>query len=191
MEEIHYTFYFMHSIFPMFRDIQSTKNTVIVFGCCVLKRPVYQWLSLFSIKTWLLGGVLREPVRALFKMADGCQRNRVVEFRCTREYWMIYRGPGFLAVIWFGSFPTSSPSPVSKASCLCLLVFLCVADRAYWREMGGGGGEEEEPNHIDDEKACSSINHFKINTLLNTPYTWKLYNTTWKFYGSHHCSLRL
>ncbi len=28
------------------------------------------------------------------------------------EYWMIYRGPGFLAVVWFGSSPT--PSPVSK-----------------------------------------------------------------------------
>ncbi len=31
--------------------------------------------------------------------------------RC-REYWMIYRGPGFLAFVWFGSSPT--PSPVSK-----------------------------------------------------------------------------
>ncbi len=28
-----------------------------------------------------------------------------------REYWMIYRGPGFLAVVWFGSSPTSSPPP--------------------------------------------------------------------------------
>jgi hypothetical protein len=24
----------------------------------------------------------------------------------SREYWMIYRGPGFLAVAWFGSSPT-------------------------------------------------------------------------------------
>ncbi len=29
-----------------------------------------------------------------------------------RENWMIYRGPGSLAVVWFGSTPT--PSPVSK-----------------------------------------------------------------------------
>ncbi len=27
-----------------------------------------------------------------------------------REYWLIYRGPGYLAVVWFGS----SPTPVSK-----------------------------------------------------------------------------
>ncbi len=26
----------------------------------------------------------------------------------TREYWMIYRGPGFLAVVWFGSSSTPS-----------------------------------------------------------------------------------
>ncbi len=32
-----------------------------------------------------------------------------------REYWMVYRGPGFLAVIWFGSSPMHpSPTPVSK-----------------------------------------------------------------------------
>ncbi len=32
-----------------------------------------------------------------------------------REYWIIYWGPGFLAVVWFGSFPTPSPpSLVSK-----------------------------------------------------------------------------
>ncbi len=32
-----------------------------------------------------------------------------------REYWMIYRGPGFLAVVKFGSKPTPyPPSPVSK-----------------------------------------------------------------------------
>ncbi len=31
------------------------------------------------------------------------------------EYWMIYSGPGFLTVIWFGSSPDPShPSPVSK-----------------------------------------------------------------------------
>ncbi len=30
----------------------------------------------------------------------------------SREYWMIYRGPGFLAVVWFGSSPTCV-SPVA------------------------------------------------------------------------------
>ncbi len=33
----------------------------------------------------------------------------IVEFR---EYWMICRGPGFLAVVWLGYFPT--PSPLSR-----------------------------------------------------------------------------
>ncbi len=35
----------------------------------------------------------------------------------TREYWMIYRGPGCLTVLWFCSSSTPSlPSPVSKLS---------------------------------------------------------------------------
>ncbi len=35
-----------------------------------------------------------------------------------REYWMIYRGPGFLAVLWFGS--TSTPSLPSSVSMIHL-----------------------------------------------------------------------
>jgi hypothetical protein len=40
---------------------------------------------------------------------------------------MIFRGLGFLAVVWFGSsqVPLPPPSPVSKLS------LLCVAGRAY------------------------------------------------------------
>ncbi len=34
----------------------------------------------------------------------------------SREYWMIYRGPGFLAVVWFGSSPTPLPHPPSSLS---------------------------------------------------------------------------
>ncbi len=43
-------------------------------------------------------------------LADG--RERVP----TKEYCMIYRGPGFLPVVWFGSSstPPSSPSPGSR-----------------------------------------------------------------------------
>jgi hypothetical protein len=48
---------------------------------------------------------------------------------------MIYRGPDFLATVWFGS----SPSPPSPASCLSFSVFLCVAGPAYWWEKRGRG----------------------------------------------------
>ncbi len=47
-----------------------------------------------------------------------------------REYWMIYRGPGFLVVEWFGSSPTTPPPPPSRQQLLSLSsVFLCVACR--------------------------------------------------------------
>jgi hypothetical protein len=49
----------------------------------------------------------------------------------SRAYLMIYRGPGFLAFVWFGSSPI--PSPLPAAICLS------VAVRAYWREKGGWG----------------------------------------------------
>ncbi len=48
---------------------------------------------------------------------------------------MIYKGPGFLAVVWFGSSPTPF-LPLSRQQ-----VSLILAGRAYWR--GVGGGEEQ------------------------------------------------
>ena len=44
----------------------------------------------------------------------GRQKLRISE---TRDYWIIYRGPGFLAVLWFGSYPTpSNPPPLPSVS---------------------------------------------------------------------------
>ncbi len=56
-------------------------------------------------------------------------------------FWMILNDfrPGFLAVVWFGSSPAPFV-PLPSASCrLSFSVFLCVADRAYWRERGATG----------------------------------------------------
>ncbi len=75
---------------------------------------------------------------------------------------MIYRGPVFLSVIWFGSesiewfkedhafyrsytFGSSSPSPLfMSASCLSFSVFMCFGGGAYWWERGGKGLERSQ-----------------------------------------------
>ncbi len=79
---------------------------------------------------------------------------------------MIYRGPGFLA--WFGSRPTPPPpSPVGKFFCLSLLVFLCISNRAYWRERGGVG---EGPNYITAIKpVCKSLKTLCFALLFEKP----------------------
>ncbi len=67
-----------------------------------------------------------------------------------REYLMIYRGQGFLAVAWFGSFPTpSTPLPSVFLSVACVLV-------AYWLEWG-------KSQFIWRWEAWSSINHLIIS----------------------------
>ncbi len=65
-----------------------------------------------------------------------------------REYWMIYRGPGFAygRMIWLLPHPLL-PSPVSKLS----LFFLCVA-LSDGRGRGGGEGAKSR----DGDKAWSS-----------------------------------
>jgi hypothetical protein len=65
-----------------------------------------------------------------------------------RVHWIIYRGPGFLAVVWFGSSPT--PSPVSKLS--PYLSFL-VCRRSSLLTVEGGA------KSYDGEEAWSSINN--------------------------------
>jgi hypothetical protein len=59
-----------------------------------------------------------------------------------REYWMIYRGPGFLAVVWFGISPTPShtTSPVSKLS---LFLSLPVCRRSSLLTEKGGRGRSQ------------------------------------------------
>ncbi len=58
------------------------------------------------------------------------------------EVVMDYRGPGFLAIVWFGSFP-HPPSPVSKLEGRPAWE----RETTCWREMGrgGGGGEGRSP----------------------------------------------
>jgi hypothetical protein len=56
---------------------------------------------------------------------------------------MPYRGPGFLAIVRFGSSPTS---PASLPISICLS--LSVLGRAYLQE-GGGGGDGGEAKIID------------------------------------------
>ena len=74
---------------------------------------------------------LRRPTRLL----QGLPR----QVSPPREYWMSYRGPGFLPVVWFGSTPTPFPH-LPSASCLSFSVFLYVAGQIYWWERGEGVG---------------------------------------------------
>ncbi len=82
-----------------------------------------------------------------------------------REFWMSYRGPGFFAVVWFG---TSPPRLVSKL------------DRQHtwrlWKRNNlltgeGGKGVGEEPNHTTARKPSplKSRKAFKINILCPEP----------------------
>jgi hypothetical protein len=52
-----------------------------------------------------------------------------------REYWMFYRGPGFVAVVWFGSSPP--PPPPSPGSKLSLFLSLPVCS---WSSLLSGEG---------------------------------------------------
>jgi hypothetical protein len=63
---------------------------------------------------------------------------------CIREYWMIYRGPGFLAVIGFGSSHTHFPPNLVKKLSLFLSLSVWLAGSAYWRERGRRGWERSQ-----------------------------------------------
>ncbi len=59
----------------------------------------------------------------------------------SREYWMIDRGPGSLAVVYFGSLP----SPLSRQQVVSVSQSSCVSPVEQNDRRGRGVGEE--PNH--------------------------------------------
>ncbi len=89
-----------------------------------------------------------------------------------REYWKIYRGPGFLAVVRFGSPP---PPPVRNFS---LFLSLACMSSLYWREKWGRGWEGDES--YNDEKTWSSINH----PILSATSVWVHWDTNEDNYWS-------
>jgi hypothetical protein len=70
---------------------------------------------------------------------------------------MIYRGPGFLAVAFFGPKPTPFPPPLPSASCLFLSLPVCSRSSLLAGEVGGGARGTEAYDR-DRKKALSSIN---------------------------------
>jgi hypothetical protein len=70
------------------------------------------------------------------------------------EYWTIFRGPGFLAVVGLGSSPTLPPLP--SVSSIGETQENWEKETTCWREGEGAG---EEPNQYDRKKLWSSINH--------------------------------
>jgi hypothetical protein len=69
---------------------------------------------------------------------------------------MIFRGPGFLAVVLFSSYPLSGQQVVSLSQSTCVSpVQLTNGIR------GEEGGKRAES--YDDEKAWSSINHSRLS----------------------------
>ncbi len=58
-----------------------------------------------------------------------------------KEYWMIYRGPGFLAVKWFASSPAPPPpNSLPSVSSTGDTQEDWERETTCWRERGGGGG---------------------------------------------------
>ncbi len=92
-----------------------------------------------------------------------------------REDRIIYRGPSFLVVLWFGSSPAPPPPifhPFPSANCLSFLVFLCVWGR--WRALSRILRPQES---LDSsiKKAWQSINCSILSEDI--PSTWKI--RTW------------
>jgi hypothetical protein len=100
--------------------------------------------------------------------------HRPLHLQCdsnNQREWIIYRGPGFLAVVWVGS----SPPSFSHQQVLSFL-YLTVCRRSSYRRAGVGRGFRGTTSY-DSEKPWSSINHsilsgttrfirLKISTVL-------------------------
>jgi hypothetical protein len=80
----------------------------------------------------------------------------------TREYWIIYRGPSFLAVIWFGSSPIASrvPTPSRQYCKLDRWHTDCEWETICWRKGDEGGVGAKS---YDGKKVWFAINYSRLS----------------------------
>ncbi len=125
--------------------------------------------------------------------AQNIQQKTCRQAHETRENWFIYRGSSFLAIVFFGSSPTSSLfSPVSKLS-LFLGFFVCRPSSLLTGRRWGGGGERAgvEPNHTTARKlgplqiVQSSLHETKRHNAVCS----ELWNRLNRSVDSRHLSL--
>jgi hypothetical protein len=99
----------------------------------------------------MLCPLLELSMRVLFPRSKERSIDPVSVLPFYSEYWMIYKGPGFLAIIWFGSSPTPSEATHRKTE--------------KERQLADGG---EEPNHATTREIWSFVNHSIISCRSNT-----------------------
>ncbi len=95
----------------------------------------------------------------------------------TREYWMIYRGPGFLAVVWFGS---SSLLPPFPAFCLQVVSL----SQPFWVSpvsslLTGGGGRGWSRSEITRRR--ESLVFYKAFITIWLPLSWLVISINVKY----------
>jgi hypothetical protein len=118
-----------------------------------------EWLYLTAIE---MGGGMSFTYPYWLLPAFAVTRRR----RIIRKYLVIYGGPCFLAVVWFGSTPTPTPTLPSVRSTSEHTGRLRMRDN-FWRERGEAGGRGAES--YGRKKAWSSINHsiFFVNYAIS------------------------
>ncbi len=101
----------------------------------------------------------------------------------TSEYSMIYRGPGFLAAVWFGSTP-NTPPPLSRQQARpATHRRLRKRDNLLAHRKGGGsGGRGRGAESYDPKKARPSINHSILSGLyILVHYIYSLLTTQCRY----------
>ncbi len=96
-----------------------------------LAEPIYEPPSFVCWTSYYISS-RRFDIRQIQNLQKQTKTSTTVD-DYTREYWMIYRGPGFLAVVWFGSSPTPFPPHVSLSQSSC------VTTVEHTDRRGGGG----------------------------------------------------
>ncbi len=103
--------------------------------------------------------------------------------RSYREYWIIYRGLDFLAVVWFGC----SPTPLSRQQVFSLSQSSCVSPVKLTDGRGGGGWGRDGrgAKSYDREKACHSVNYSILRgvTYMYSTYSWKKCSSSRPIFG--------
>ncbi len=142
-------------------------------GLTLVMLPLWRGISVYTLDTCYIFSAIHTTAGAEGEDASVTGEQSESKMTLGREFWRVYRGPGFLAVLWFCSSSIPTPPPLSRQQVVSFAQPFSVLLVELTDGRGGRGWLGSQITR-PQESLGFSINHSILSdcesSLLRTSY---------------------